>query len=147
MKWTLITNVSHVDFNGARLWCRYVTIDEKKNNDLSDPLNIRQIRGATYGGLSVFTLWINPVEDVEIIAKAGGQMVILSQDDNLYNLDSGIIIKTKDYQIEVIKDSHEKPISIETIEQQMYPHGNQVDDLINKYSGGSAYPKVVWVSK
>lgn len=145
VRWMFITNVGFVDFFGVRLWCNAIIIDEPTRDGRGG--DIRQIRGLTWGGMDVFTMWISPPEsEVEIIDAKGGRLIMMSNDGNNYNMDSGIIIKAGKQEIKAYQDDYKKPISIERNVAPV-PFGDVVDEEILKYSGGINYPRVVWTRK
>jgi hypothetical protein len=140
MTWTYITNVRYVDYH-ARLWCHAVLIDNEPRKGLFDQ-PMRQIRGQTWGGLDVFTIWIDPEAEVSLSDEKGGHFVMLS-DDGMYNMDGGLRIEIGDIDLLFVSpDDYRQPIKIEKVDH--VPFGDEVDRRLLKFSGGTAYPRIVW---
>jgi len=144
-KITVIYNVSHVEYPGARIWCHGITID----NTREETLVSRQLRGFTYGGMPVFTIWLNDAE-VKIKNRKGGNIVMPKHDDKILNMDSGVEINFENSAGEpgIILAIREDPRqSIKICQAEKQPFGDSADMLILPYCGGINYPKVVWLPK
>ena len=142
-RFTVITNISHVDYQGSRLWCHAIIIDNEPRDGLGKK-DLRQIRGSTWGGLNVFTIWINPVAEVSFRDHKGGHMIMMSDNGN-YNLDAAtiLVIDGKDV-CGMSTDDHGQPLHIEQVDE--VPFGDILDAMLFPYAGGCAYPRVVWTS-
>lgn len=145
MKYKLITNVGFADYGDARMWCHALLIDMEAHEGLGD--GIRQIRGLTYGGMPVFTLWIEPDSPIEI-KDAKGDTILLSNDGNAYDL-GGVVVSAngrdgKPLTVRLSIDNFRGKVVIEDVEQTGCPFGDEVDDRILPHAGGSAYPRVEW---
>lgn len=138
----LLLNVGHVDYHGARLWCHAVYID-RLGKKLADTPS-RQIRGLTYGGMPVFTCWLNPDDSVEVEALDGGKMLLLSHDGNTHPLDGGALVRVNGVAtLAVLADDFRRPVEVRAWPDRQ-PFGDELDELILPYCGGSNYPRPAW---
>lgn len=145
-KWKLITNVSFADCGGVRAWCHALLIDMKGRDGFFNE-EIRQIRGLTYGGLPVFTIWIDPKSEIEFF-DSSGSAVLLSHDGKAYDL-GGIVVRAKgrdgkQVDIGLGIDNFRGKMVIEDIDQECAPFGDEIDERILPHAGGQAYPAAVW---
>lgn len=142
-RFTVITNMSHVDIGGARLWCHALIVDNEARDGLGTK-DLRQIRGSTWGGLDVFTIWIDPGAEISFRDHEGGQFVMMSDDGN-YNLDSAtiLVVDGKDV-LGISQDDHRQSLCME--QEDKVPFGDTLDVKLFPYAGGCAYPCVMWRS-
>lgn len=145
MKWKLVTNVGFADYRDARMWCHAFLIDMEGRKGFGD--DIRQMRGLTYGGMPVFTVWIDTSSPVEI-KDAEGNAVLMSNDGNTYNL-GGLIVSAKGRDgapvvVGLGIDDFKGKMVVEDVEQEGAPFGGEIDERILHHAGGKAYPSVVW---
>jgi len=145
-KYRLVTNVSFLDYQEARIWCHALLIDLDGHPGFMRE-DVRQIRALTYGGMPVCTFWIQPDSEVDL-QDAQGNTILMSHDGNEYNL-GGMIVRAKKRDGSPLEfalgiDDFRGKMVIEEIEQEGCPFGDQIDERILPHAGGSAYPRVEW---
>lgn len=147
-KWRLVTNVSYLDYQEARIWCHALLIDLYARPGFGSN-EIRQIRALTYGGLPVCTFWIQPDSEVNL-TDAEGNTILMSHDGKQYNL-GGMIVRAKKRDGSSLEfalgiDDFRGKMVIEEVEQEGAPFGDEIDERILPHAGGQAYPRVEWTT-
>lgn len=144
--WTLLTNIMYADIKelkAMKMWCNGILIDNDKTKGLSEGNYIRQLKGLSWGGLSVFTLWIDPYGEVTFEDNKGGKVVMLQDNGETLPLDSSICIKVNSIEVlRAYKDHLKQPIYKKVYNHP--PFGNEYDKLVLPCSSGNAYPRTIW---
>jgi hypothetical protein len=146
LNYTRITNVSHVEAHGAKLWAHYILIDKAFDPATARSLQARQICGYSNGGIHVFTYWIDPQAEVQIADNDTGGVLMMREDKDPISLGSGVRITVGDLVLDVAVQDHDQPMDITEISVDMCPHGPAVDEEILKYYDAPAYMVTTYVN-